>query len=313
MPNKIIVFTIKEHSLWKELWENLETIHCGGWDIKGLFINAGTGVTENNPEKFGENFFTDTKSLPFRAIRLFKDEVKVFLVKQQGEAFDQGLQENANIISIIVRKYAENGDELFLLLHSTGGQVDENYKQISESASIKIYPPREFIHDDTLIFKRIKEWIENKMIDGLDKLLDEIRGDANPHAYIEILEHHLKGIINTIEPNINGLKSAGLKEKFADEWSIMREAMLKGGEGRVENEIKLYKNIKTVLKIPKDICSNIYNKLLKADEYYKGIFKLVRDSSQFAENNGREVLKDGDELIKLLNDIIDKLEGNKNG
>lgn len=315
MPNKIIVFTIKEHSLWKELWGKLKTIHSGGWNIGGLFINMHTGiVTEEIPlDKFGENFFTDNRSYSFKAIRFLKDDVNVFLVMQTGTSPNTGREENTKLVSIILNKHAIGKDDVFIAHHSSGGQInceDTLFNKIMSEKTIKLHP-KEFVHNDNFVFKRVQEWINNNMKDGLDKLLDEIRGNINPQANIEILKHHLEDIKGTIAPNLNGLINAKEANDIAEELSIMKEALKIAEKCRIEYEITLFNDVRNALKIKKCILSDLSKNLLKIDKLYKQIYELVYNSTQFVEKK-ENIIKCGDELIELLDETINIFEGNNN-
>jgi hypothetical protein len=130
---------------------------------------------------------------------------------------------------------------------------------------------------------------------------------------IKILNHRLNNILGFSESSMNRLKNAGINT-MKRRWITMRDVIIVTGRDRIEKEIELYREIKTIIeKVSEEIYVDICKQLLKADKYYKAMFDQLDNSDEYSEKDKNITLTNGDKMIGLLKDTINKLEAIKIG
>lgn len=130
---------------------------------------------------------------------------------------------------------------------------------------------------------------------------------------IKILNHRLNNILGFTESSMNRLKNAGIKT-MKRRWITMRDVIIVTGRDRIEKEIELYRERKNIIeKVSEEIYVDICKQLLKADKYYKAMFDQLDNSDEYSEKDKNIILTNGDKMIGLLKDTINKLEAIKIG
>ena len=130
---------------------------------------------------------------------------------------------------------------------------------------------------------------------------------------IKILNHRLNNILGFSESSMNRLKNAGINT-MKRRWFTMRDVIIVTGRDRIEKEIELYRDRKTIIeKVSEEIYVDICKQLLKADKYYKAMFDQLDNSDEYSEKDKNITLTNGDKMTGLLKDTINKLEAIKIG
>lgn len=183
---KIIVFTIKEHELWKGLWENVkqDLLNRTLNHVNGITITSENKIAEIEKYQFGA-FFKHSDGGNLDAVYLLLDNIKVFFVMQCG-IYPKDTSENTNRITAILEKYATNNDKLYFAQHEKGGVIDwenDDLKKILTDKSIK-YQAITFTHKPSCsIISETQTWIVSGMMHGLDNLLDLFEEKPHLHAF----------------------------------------------------------------------------------------------------------------------------------
>ncbi len=127
---------------------------------------------------------------------------------------------------------------------------------------------------------------------------------------IKALGHKLRNILGIIESGMNRLKNAN-SDTVAKRWGDMRDAIIVTERNRISKEIELYiKEREIIDRVSKETYADIYRQLLNVDKYYKIMFDILDNSKEYPEKD--TALINGDKMVKLLKDIINKLESVKN-
>jgi len=116
---------------------------------------------------------------------------------------------------------------------------------------------------------------------------------------IKILNHRLNNILGFSESSMNRLKNAGINT-MKRRWITMRDVIIVTGRDRIE-------------KVSEEIYVDICKQLLEADKYYKAMFDQLDNSDEYSEKDKNITLTNGDKMIGLLKDTINKLETIKIG
>lgn len=125
---------------------------------------------------------------------------------------------------------------------------------------------------------------------------------------IKILNHRLSNILGFSETSMNRLRNAD-RDVVDKRWGTMRDVIMVTGRNRISKEIGLYrKERKKIEKISGEIYNGIYKRFLESDKYYKVMFDLLNRSEGYNIKDKKAVLASGDKLIRLLKDIVNKLE-----
>jgi len=126
--------------------------------------------------------------------------------------------------------------------------------------------------------------------------------------HIRLLIHNLNNVIGTIEPNINGLKTAN-ENSIQTEWKIIRKAILSAGPERIKKEIQLGETLtKLAGKGSKKDIALVTRQLGKINTLYKKLFDLVAKEERFTKLQIKNVIKNGESIIPIIYTIKINLE-----
>lgn len=149
------------------------------------------------------------------------------------------------------------------------------------------------------------------MTTNIEKSLDKSLAKKEDIENIKTLNHRLNNILGFSASSINRLKIADAKV-IEKRWANMRDVIVVTGKCRIDKEIELLKKRKEILeKVSRDVYTDVVRQLFEVDYYYKTIYDIVYDSNEYSEKDKNTALENGDSMIRLLKDIINKLEAIK--
>ena len=139
-------------------------------------------------------------------------------------------------------------------------------------------------------------------------VLGKVSGKRKIIENIKIINHRLSNILGFCESSINRLKNADLKT-VRKRWDTLKDVIIATGRGRINKEIKFYrKDGRIIEKASEKWYSDISKQLYQVDRYYKDMFDLLGNSKRYSEKHENAVLASGEEMVRYLKDIINKLE-----
>ncbi len=140
---------------------------------------------------------------------------------------------------------------------------------------------------------------------------DKASGKKEDIENIKTIQHNLSNILGFSESCINRLKNANI-ETMQRRWNTLRDVIIVTGRSRINKEIKLYKRRKDIIgKVSTRVYTDTCSQLLEADKYYKVMFDLLNNSNEYSEKDKNSALTYGDKMVRLLKDIINKMEAIK--
>jgi hypothetical protein len=95
-------------------------------------------------------------------------------------------------------------------------------------------------------------------------------------------------------------------------WITLNDVIIATGRDRIKKETVLYRKSKDIIeKVSEEIYTDVCKQLLRTDKYYKALFDLLYNSNEYNEGDKNIALANGDKMVRLLKDIINKMEAIK--
>lgn len=88
-------------------------------------------------------------------------------------------------------------------------------------------------------------------------------------------------------------------------WLFMKDVVIATGRDRLDREIGLYKNPENTIE---KTYNNACKQLSEANGYYKAMFDLLDGQDGCSEENRDMTLTNGDKMVAILKDIVNKLK-----
>ncbi len=145
----------------------------------------------------------------------------------------------------------------------------------------------------------------------IEKSLDDTSRKMEDIESIKTIQHNLSNILGFSESCINRLKDADAKT-MNRRWITLNDVIIATGRDRIKKETVLYRKSKGIIeKVSEEIHTDVCKQLLRTDKYYKALFDLLYNSNEYNEGDKNIALTNGDKMVRLLKDIINKMEAIK--